>query len=205
MRNKSVFITAAFVTFCIITNYFGKLTCEHFQLPFWFDSFGTVLTAYVLGPICGAIVGVSCNLIYGIVYSKFYYAYGIVSIMIGIVTGIAFKKGALDSIFRVLSLSFFVAIFSLIVSTPFNYLFFDGMIGNVWGDAVSIFLQNFGIKELFAHLIGQFYLEFLDKVLTLFFLFITVKMYQNYKKYRRKKELEKIRREKRNSFANCNI
>ena len=205
MRNKSVFVTAAFVTFCIIINYFGKLTCEHFQLPFWFDSFGTVLTAYVLGPICGAIVGASCNIIYGIVYSKFYYAYGIVSIMIGIVTGIAFKKGALDSIFRVLSLSFFVAIFSLIGSTPFNYLFFDGMIGNVWGDAVSIFLQNFGIKELFAHLIGQFYLEFLDKVLTLFFLFITVKMYQNYKKYRRKKELEKIRREKRNSFANPSI
>ena len=81
MRNKSVFVTSAFVTFCIITNYFGKLTCEHFQLPFWFDSFGTVLTAYVLGPICGAIVGASCNLIYGIVYSKFYYAYGIVSIM----------------------------------------------------------------------------------------------------------------------------
>ena len=79
--------------------------------------------------------------------------------MIGVVTGIAFKKGALDSIFRVLSLSFFVAIFSLIVSTPFNYFFFDGMIGNDWGDAVSIFLQNFGIKELFAHLIGQFYLK----------------------------------------------
>ena len=169
MKSKSVFLTSAFVAFCIIINYFGKLTCEYFQLPFWLDSFGTILSAYVLGPVCGAIVGVSCNLIYGTVYSKFYYAYGIVSIMIGIFTGLAFRKGALDSIFRVLSLSFFVTIFSLFVCIPLNYLFFDGMIGNVWGDAVSIFLQNFGIKKIFAHLIGQFYLEFLDKVLTIFF------------------------------------
>ena len=205
MKSKSVFLTSAFVAFCIIINYFGKLTCEYFQLPFWLDSFGTILSAYVLGPVCGAIVGVSCNLIYGTVFSKFYYAYGIVSIMIGIFTGLAFRKGALDSIFRVLSLSFFVTIFSLFVCILLNYLFFDGMIGNVWGDAVSIFLQNFGIKKIFAHLIGQFYLEFLDKVLTIFFLFIVVKMYQTYKRIRRIKELEKIRKERRNSFEKTSI
>ena len=205
MRNKTIFVTSTFVAFCIIINYFGKLTCGHFQLPFWFDSFGTVLSAYVLGPVCGAIVGISCNLIYGTVYSRFYYAYGIVSIMIGIFTGLAFRKGALDSIFRVLSLSFFVTIFSLLVCIPLNYLFFDGMIGNVWGDAVSIFLQNFGIKNFFAHLIGEFYLEFLDKVLTLFSLFIVVKIYQTYKRIRRKEELEKIRKERRNSFEKPSI
>ena len=205
MRNKTIFVTSTFVAFCIIINYFGKLTCGHFQLPFWFDSFGTVLSAYVLGPVCGAIVGISCNLIYGTVYSKFYYAYGIVSIMIGIFTGLAFRKGALDSIFRVLSLSFFVTIFSLLVCIPLNYLFFDGMIGNVWGDAVSIFLQNFGIKNFLAHLIGEFYLEFLDKVLTLFSLFIVVKIYQTYKRIRRKEELEEIRKERRNFFEKPSI
>lgn len=57
--------TAVFVIFCIVINYFGKTFAVSCQLPLWLDSVGTVLTAYVLGPVCGAIVGATNNILYG--------------------------------------------------------------------------------------------------------------------------------------------
>ena len=74
-----------FVIFTILLNYFGKLFAETLSLPFWFDSLGTVLAAYVLGPFCGAVVGVSCNVIYGVVYSPLNILYAFVSIFISII------------------------------------------------------------------------------------------------------------------------
>lgn len=57
--------TAVFVIFCILIDYLGKIFSVSCQLPLWLDSVGTVLTAYVLGPVSGAIVGATNNILYG--------------------------------------------------------------------------------------------------------------------------------------------
>ena len=54
-----------FVALCILLNYAGRTLAQRLSLPLWLDSFGTVLCAYVGGPVCGAIVGATGNLIYG--------------------------------------------------------------------------------------------------------------------------------------------
>ena len=99
-----------FVIFTILLNYFGKLFAETLSLPFWFDSLGTVLAAYVLGPFCGAVVGVSCNVIYGVVYSPLNILYAFVSIFIAIIVGIASKRKYLETVFGIFSVSFFLAV-----------------------------------------------------------------------------------------------
>ena len=77
---------AAFVAVCILLNYGGAVFARAYQLPVWLDSFGTALTAYGLGPLCGAVVGFAGNIIYGIT-SGASYIYAITSVVIGILIG----------------------------------------------------------------------------------------------------------------------
>ena len=47
-------------------NYIGRKAAEILNLPAWFDSVGTVIAAYVYGPVCGAIAGAAVNIMYSI-------------------------------------------------------------------------------------------------------------------------------------------
>ena len=55
----------AFIIMCIIVNFAGKFIAEKAELPLWLDSIGTVMAAYALGPVVGAITGATVNLAYG--------------------------------------------------------------------------------------------------------------------------------------------
>ena len=65
MKKWKIYQFALFVALCILLNVGGRLLSAHFRLPLWLDSFGTVLCAYVGGPVCGALVGVTSNVIHG--------------------------------------------------------------------------------------------------------------------------------------------
>ena len=105
--------TSSFVIICILLNLGGKLLAQKLQLPLWMDSFGTALAAYSLGPVCGAIVGVSVNVIYGLLYSYTFMIYALISIAIGVLIGVCGKKGYLDYLFGVLSVSFFLTLLAV--------------------------------------------------------------------------------------------
>ena len=90
--------TGAFVIFCILMNYVGKAFAIYCNLPLWLDSIGTVLSAYLLGPVCGAIVGATNNILYGM-QDPVAYVYAITSILIGIIVGVSAKRRFFDSFF----------------------------------------------------------------------------------------------------------
>ena len=58
-----------FVALCVILNVGGRLLSVWLNLPLWADSFGTALCAYVAGPVCGALVGLTGNLAYSVINS----------------------------------------------------------------------------------------------------------------------------------------
>ncbi len=172
-----------FIIGCILVNYIGKLFANHFTLPLWLDSVGTVFTAYVLGPVCGAVVGITVNVIYGILFSYTHMVYALVSAMVAVLVGVLSRKGGLENLFRALSTSFFVTILSVVGSVPLNYLFFDGSTGNVWGDGVTELFRRLGLNSVFSHIIGEFYIDFSDKTLTILILFLTVRAYRRHRQF----------------------
>ena len=78
---------AIFVAVCILLNNGGRMLAAHYEWPIWLDSFGTVFCAYLAGPVCGAIVGLTANLIYGM-ENHLSIVYGLTSITLGIIVGI---------------------------------------------------------------------------------------------------------------------
>ena len=80
-----------FVFCCIVINFVGNFINGNLSLPVWLDTFGTVIAAYVLGPVCGAIVGASSNIVLSF-WDGTSLAYGIKSILISLSVGYAARK-----------------------------------------------------------------------------------------------------------------
>ena len=175
MNTKQRLLLALFVAMCILMNFGGKVMAAELQLPVWMDAFGTALTAYGLGPFCGAVVGLAGNLIYGITYGTDYY-YAITSMVIGIIIGVMAKRGKFETVFGTMTVSVLVTLASIVVSLPINFIFCEGKTGNLWGDGVIGFLEEQGAPYILCGIAGEFYVDFLDKVITLMLLYAVIRL-----------------------------
>lgn len=88
------------------------------------------------------------------------------------------EKGFLKNLYGVLSTSFLIAVLSVTLSVPLNYLYCDGSTQNIWGDGVIESMEKVGFNSFFSHCMGQFYLDFLDKVITIVLVFSLIKLLQ---------------------------
>ena len=164
---------AIVIVMCIVVNYAGKFIGEKYALPLWMDSLGTVVAAYITGPIGGAFAGFTANVLYGKV-SPESFAYGITSICIGISVGLMARKRWFDTFLNTVMAIFVVVALAMAVSVPLNFSLYDGGTGNVWGDGVMNYLEDRGIGHYIAAVIGEFYIDFVDKTITLVLLFVLV-------------------------------
>ena len=166
----------------ILLNFAGKVFAEKFRLPMWLDSFGTFLMAYVVGPFCGAIVGVAGNILYGFI-NPVSFAYSITSISIALLVGYLAKYGWMKNLFKTMSLSVMVTGVCVIISCILNVIFYDGMTNNYWGDGMIELLQHLKQPRFIQIIVGEFYVDFVDKVITLGALFYAIRIYRMIKKY----------------------
>ncbi len=186
MLSKKDFKVVLFAILCIHLNIAGRLLSDTLNLPLWLDSIGTVIASYQLGWACGSLVGITMNIIYSL-NDPVCYLYSVTSIAISVVVGITAKKKWFENLFQTMSASVLVTIISVIVSTPLNWIFAQGMTGNTWGDGVIKYLEEQGLPILLSAIAGQFYIDFLDKVVTLMLLYLMIKLWRNRKNLFRKK------------------
>ena len=66
MKNKKGYWIVLLTIAALLLDLVGRVLADQFVLPLWCDSIGTFLIAYLGGPVCGAVVGFSNNIIYGI-------------------------------------------------------------------------------------------------------------------------------------------
>ena len=162
---------------CILINYFGSLIASHFQLPLWLDSFGTFLTAYALGPVCGSFVGVAGNLIYAFV-NPVSAVYSLTSVFIALIFGEMAKHGWMKKFNRAITLAILIGFVSTIISVILNVIFYGGSIGNIWGDGLISLLEKWKIPYIVRIIAGQFFLDFIDKLITIIALYGFIRLYR---------------------------
>ena len=180
MKNWKTGKIVLFIALCVILNVGGRLLAVWLNLPFWADSFGTALCAYVAGPVCGAMVGLTGNLAYSAI-NRLSAAYSLTSIALGVIVGIAARRNWFNQFYgfmKAASLSVFVA---LVVSVPLNLLLDNGYTGNMWGNGVIGYLLEKDWPPILCSILGQLAIEFADKVLTIaaVYLVILIRRWQN--------------------------
>lgn len=182
MKNWKTWKIVLFVAMCVCLNLVCKVIATWLELPLWADSFGTALCACVLGPVCGAIVGVTGNLSYCVI-NHLSAAYSLTSIALGVIIGVAAKRHWFDRFYGFMKTASLAVVTALVVSVPINQIFDNGMTGNKWGNAVIDYLENRGWPHLLSGVLGQLALEFADKVLTIAAVYVVI-LYRNWKKKR---------------------
>ena len=146
------------IALCVLLNLGGKVLAVRYELPLWLDSFGTVMCAYAAGPVIGAIVGVTSNMIYNM-FEPMAWIYALTSIALAFVVGVAAKRQALKTLFGTMTASAWAAAIAIVISLPLNILFTGGSTGNLWGDGVIAYLRDHGWPIMLCDAIGQFYIE----------------------------------------------
>ena len=144
---------------------------DRLMLPLWLDSVGTFIIAYIAGPICGAVVGLSNNIIYGI-FVENQTVYCIVGALIGFFVGYISKRKVFESQFKTMTLGVVLAVFSALVAVVINIFVYGGGSGNVWANKTALFFADLGIPKAFSNFLGQFYVEFLDKLVCVEIIYI---------------------------------
>ena len=138
------------------TNLIGRLTADFYNLPMWLDSFGTFLTAYTLGPVCGLMVGISSKVIAGF-FNHTSYIYSITAACTALIAGYLAKRGWMESLLKTVSLSVILTFVNVVVSGTLVYFVFNGEINNMWGQGISDLLDSLGIPLILCIFVGQFY------------------------------------------------
>ena len=178
-----------FIALCVCLNVGGKLLAVWLELPLWADSFGTVLCAYVAGPVCGALVGVTGNIAYGTV-NHLSAVYSITSIALAIIIGIAANKRWFDRFYGFMTAATLAMLTALVVSVPIDMLFDDGYTGNKWGNGVVDYLQDKEWPIFLCCILGQLAIEFADKVLTIAAVYVVIRIRRARERRDREKTLE---------------
>ena len=175
MKSWKTWQIVLFTVVCVCMNIGGKILAVFFELPVWADSFGTVLSAYVGGPICGALVGFTGNLAYSVV-SRLSAVYGITSIAVGLIVGIGSRRRWFDRLYGFMTAATLAMFTALLVSVPIDFILGGGYTGNAWGDGVVDYLLNKKWPAFMCTFMGQLAIEFLDKVLTIAAVYLLILM-----------------------------
>jgi len=175
VKRWKIWQISLFVALCILLNFGLRRLAAHYSLPLWLDCVGTVLCAYCGGPVCGAIVGVASNLVYGMLNHVSEY-YALTSLAIGLIAGFACRKNRMRTFFDTMAVVMQMTFAAVAISTPLNILINDGGTGNLWGNGVIGYLRERGIPVLISVTAGEFYVDFLDKLLTMTLLFVAVQL-----------------------------
>lgn len=174
MKNKKGYWIVLLTIAALLLDLVGRVLADQFVLPLWCDSIGTFLIAYLGGPVCGAVVGFSNNIIYGIFVDR-QTVYCIVGALIGIAVGYFSKKNVFDREFTTMTLGMGLAVFSTIVAVLISTLLYNGMSGNVWGNQVMMMCMDKGVPRYVSYVIGQFCVEFLDKLVSVEIVYLLLK------------------------------
>ncbi|MFT8361645.1 MAG: LytS/YhcK type 5TM receptor domain-containing protein [Sporolactobacillus sp.] len=156
----------ALIPAAVAINYIGKLFAETLRLPLWLDSIGTIFAGILGGPILGALSGFINNIIYGLTISPASAVYGIASLAIGAAAGILSYYGMMNKLWKVLIAGLIIAFVSSIVSVPLNYVYYQGLTGNVWGDALFAILKTNHIPALIASFADNISVDAPDKIVS---------------------------------------
>ena len=168
------------VMFSLAANLLGDALAVALNLPLWLDSFGTFFTAYCLGPVCGVIVGVTGNLIQGFSDSTAT-VYALSSLFMALIVGLLSARGWMETFLKTMSLSVIVTLVCVFISVTLNISFFEGRVGNPWGNEIQALLEEFDVPWIFRVITGQFYVDFVDKFFTLGQLYIFIRIYRQVK------------------------
>jgi energy-coupling factor transport system substrate-specific component len=97
------------------------------KLPVYLDSVGTILAAALAGPIAGAVTGVLSNAVLGLLVNPVLLAFIPVTIVIGVLAGIAARLGAFRRLWSAAAAGVVIGVAAALASVPIVIGLYGGL------------------------------------------------------------------------------
>lgn len=159
----------------LFLNLFCSALVTSLHLPIFFDAIGTMLSAVLIGPWVGGLLGLMTNILKGIFHSTLSIPFGVVNFGIGIITGYLaiFLKDYRRPLAPLL-VGTVVAIATPMMAAPIATYMFGGITAHGI-DKFVVALMDGGQSILSSAFWGRIPYSFVDKLLSAYLVFLIIK------------------------------
>ena len=161
MKNRKVYVTA-FCGVAVAMNIVLGIITSALGIPLYLDTLGTVLSAAILGPRPGIIVGALSNIITGLIYSVSDIPFCLVNMAVGLVVGLVAKKFKFDWI-QALIVGLVLSVLCPAIGTPIGIFVYGGLNGT-FSDVLVMSLVQGGKSIFQASFLRNIASNLIDKV-----------------------------------------
>lgn len=167
---------ALIIVLSLFLNLGGSSLVTAMHLPVFFDSIGTMLSAILIGPWVGGMLGLMTNITRGIFHSTLSIPFGLVNMGVGIVSG--YLMLLLKDYRRPLAplvMGIVIAIAAPLMAAPVATYLFGGITAHGI-DKFVISLMQSGHSLLSSTFWGRIPYSFVDKVISAYLVFLIIRL-----------------------------
>lgn len=157
----------------IAINIIGAFIALNLRLPIYLDSIGTIMISGLLGPIYGAAAGILSSIVSGVTSDIYALYFSPVQILIGLISGIVFKKGLMKGFKMPLGV-LVVTIFSSLAGSVIAAYLFNGVTSS-GSSYLVVLLTKLGVNKVASVFIVQFLTDYADKFVAVFIVATIIK------------------------------
>ena len=170
MNNKKII----FMGLAIAINLVGGFLALTLKLPIYIDTIGTILVSILFGPISGAMVGGLSSIFNAVTFDPISFYFMPVQIIVGLSTGMLFKKQKFKGVKSVLSIILVTILGSAAAAVIASFVF-EGVTSSGSSILVAI-LKNSGMSIITSVFSTQIFTDLLDKAVSFGVVFTIIKM-----------------------------
>lgn len=171
MKHSKTFIMT-FGGFAIAINIVLGILTSMLKLPIYLDTLGTVVTAVLVGPLAGAVVGATTNIITGFIYSIQDIPFLLVNVAVALVVGFIAKKFKFMFVNAIIC-GLILSVLCPLIGTPIGIYIYGGLTGTVT-DVIVMTLKNSGSNIFAASFLAKIANNLLDKVGTCMIAYVLI-------------------------------
>lgn len=163
-----------FMGLAIAINLVGGFIALTLKLPIYIDTIGTILVSILFGPISGAMVGGLSSIFNAVTFDPISFYFMSVQIIVGLSTGMLFKKQKFKGVKSVISIILVTILGSAAAAVIASFVF-EGVTSSGSSILVAI-LKNSGISIITSVFSTQIFTDLLDKAISFGVVFTIIKM-----------------------------
>lgn len=171
-NNKRVYVMA-FCGISVAMNIVLGMITSALAIPLYLDTLGTVLSAALLGPVPGVIVGFLTNTINGLMSSLSSIPFALVNMAVGLIVGLVARKRPLSFVSALIT-GLVLSVVCPAIGTPIGIFVYGGLQGNIFDVIVTGMVQS-GQSLFAASFVSKITSNFIDKVGTMIVAFLLLK------------------------------
>ena len=152
------------MSIAVVINIVGAFIATTLKLPIFIDTIGTFLSAFLFGPVGGMLTGMVTSLINGLTFDPYSLYFIPVQAIIGLMTGICYKKNLFKGKFLILGIIITTVMGSIVASLISAFVF--GGITSSGTSFIVMYLKEAGVNIVTSVFSTQILFDLIDMGIT---------------------------------------